>query len=178
MASSQKEKISWRLVAWGIGLQGLFVLLVLGWPRLNIAGPFRFLFQGANDLVGALLSASQAGAVFVFGPLANTDKTGFVFAIQVLPTIIFISSLMALLYHWGLMQKVVHGMASLMARTMRTGGAESLAVAANVFMGQTEAPLLIRPYLNKMTTAELFAVMVGGMATVSGSIMAAYVGLL
>ena len=115
--------------------------------------------------------------MFIFGDLADGSK-GFYFAFQVLPTIIFFSSLMSVLYHLGAMQKVVQGMAWVMAKAMRVSGAESISVAANVFIGQTEAPLVVRPYVSPMTQSELLTLMVGGMATIAGGVLAAYVGLL
>lgn len=176
--SRQRQRISWRLVGWGVGIQLGLGVLVLGVPALGFQGPLRGLFSGANRLVNALLDFSLEGSRFIFGPLVDTEQMGFIFAFQVLPTIIFMSSLMAVLYHWGVMQKLVHVMALGMQKLMGTSGAESLAAAANVFVGQTEAPLVVRPYIARMTPSELFTLMVGGMATVAGGVLAAYVGLL
>ncbi len=138
-----------------------------------------------------IISFTNDGASFVFGALADQGKfmqafpeglqlqgVGFLFAFQVLPTIIFFSSLMTVLYHLGLMQKIVQGMAWVMAKLMKVSGAESISVAANVFIGQTEAPLVVRPYISKMTQSELLTLMVGGMATIAGGVLAAYVSLL
>lgn len=176
--SNSRRKISWKLVIWGVSLQIILALLVLGIPVLGFSGPLRFLFNAANDAIVATLTFTEEGSRFIFGSLIDIQKSGFIFAFQVLPTIIFMASLMAVFYHLGLMQKIVHSIARIMQKTMGTSGAESLSVAANVFVGQTEAPLVVRPYLETMTRSELFAVMVGGMATVAGGVMAAYVGLL
>jgi concentrative nucleoside transporter, CNT family len=178
LLSRDRAAISWRLVAYGLSLQLLFAVLVIGVPALGIPGPLRFIFDAANDFVLAMLRFTENGSRFVFGDLLDTSKIGFVVAVQVLPTIIFFSTLMAILYHLGLMQFVVSGIAKVMQRTMKTSGAESLSAAANIFVGQTEAPLVIRPFVARMTNSELFCVMVGGMATVAGGVMAAYVGFL
>jgi CNT family concentrative nucleoside transporter len=125
-----------------------------------------------------VIGFAMQGAQFIFGDLARADKFGFVFAFQVLPTIIFFASLMGVLYHLGIMQKVVQGMAWVMQKLMNASGSESLSVAANVFVGQTEAPLVVRPYIAKMTESELFTMMVGGMATIAGAVLAAYISML
>ncbi len=176
--SQQRRQISWRLVGWGLGLQITLGLLVLGVPALGFSGPLQGLFSGANRLINALLDFSLEGSRFIFGALVDNEELGFIFAFQVLPTIIFMSSLMAVFYHWGVMQRLVSAMAFGMQKLMGTSGAESLAAAANVFVGQTEAPLVVRPYIARMTQSELFTLMVGGMATVAGGVLAAYVGLL
>ncbi|MBN1773606.1 MAG: NupC/NupG family nucleoside CNT transporter [Deltaproteobacteria bacterium] len=172
--STNRRMISWRLVAWGIGLQLLFALLVLKTPWGQSA------FAAANDGVLRLLEFTRIGTAFVLASYVSgaihPALSSFVF--QILPTIIFFSSLMTVLYHLGLVQWVVRGIAWVMARTMGTSGAESLSAAANIFVGQTEAPLVIRPYIDKMTTSELHAVMTGGMATIAGGVLAAYVGML
>ncbi|MCK5682627.1 hypothetical protein KAJ27_00840 [bacterium] len=192
--SNNKKKIDFKLVIWGVGLQTLFAVLILK----TDAG--RELFAFFNDVICGLLDLAQKGAGFVFGGLINNTVpigTGFVgdaplqavqpntvaytgamFAFKVLPTIIFFSSLMAVLYHLGIMQKIVSVVARCMAFTMKTSGSESLSAAANIFVGQTEAPLVIKPYLKKMTNSELMAIMTGGMATVAGGVMAAYVAML
>mgnify|MGYP003652596829 CR=1 FL=1 len=191
--SNNPSKISWKLVAWGLGLQiclGLVVLSPLG----------NKVFGVANQVFTALMECSTEGSKFVFGKLAEggnvpvgksfapwgpplvTDglvaETGAYFAFNVLPTIIFFSSLMAVLYHLGFMQFVVSKVAWVMRRTMGTSGSETLSAAGNIFVGQTEAPLLVRPYVSGMTQSELMAVMTGGFATVAGGVMAAYVGFL
>jgi CNT family concentrative nucleoside transporter len=176
--SSHKKAINYRLVGWGMVLQIVFALVVLGIPFLNIPGPFRFIFNAANDTIVAFVDFTIAGSRFLFGPLADTEKTGFVFAIQVLPTILFVAAVMSIAYYLGFMQKIVKFFAVIMQKTLKTSGAESLAAAANIFVGQTEAPLIVKPYVSRMTNSELFAVMVPGMASVAGGVMAAYVGLL
>ncbi len=176
--SNNRKHIPIRLVVIGLGLQFLIALLVIGVPSLGWSGPLGFAFDWANQAVVSLLSMTQEGSLFIFGELAKSDKLGFIFAFQVLPTIIFVASLMAVLYHIGIMQKIVGAIALVMQKTLGTSGAESLSVAANVFVGQTEAPLVIKPYIRKMTESEIFSLMVGGMATVAGGVLAAYVGLL
>jgi concentrative nucleoside transporter, CNT family len=193
LLSVNRAMIPWRLVVWGMGLQLVFALLILKTP---IGAAF---FFWINNVVVALLGFTEEGARFLFGnlvfnnvpvgagdpgnspmqPLANTvANTGAFFAFNVLPTIVFFSSLMTMLYYFGVMQAVVKGMAWIMMRTMRTSGAETLSAAGNIFVGQTEAPLLIKPYIASMTMSELMAVMTGGFATVAGGVLAAYVGLL
>ena len=182
--SSARHAIDRRTVAWGLGLQFLFALVVLK----TDAG--RAVFQSAGALITRLLNFTYVGSSFVFGPLGNPDvwprvMTGAlgqegaqyasVFAFQVLPTIIFIAALFAMLYYFGVMQFVVRLFAVLMRRFMRASGAESLNVAASIFMGQTEAPLTIRPFLSRMTESELMTVMTAGMAHISGGVMAAYI---
>jgi CNT family concentrative nucleoside transporter len=169
--STHKKAIKTRILAWGLGLQFAFAVLVL-------KTSFGQVFQVASEFVAALLHYSEAGATFVFGPLgsATVDKNlGVIFAFQVLPIIIFIASLFAILYYLGIMQWVVKGMAIAMQKIMGASGAESLNVAASIFMGQTEAPLTIRPFVPGLTESELFTIMVSGMAHVSGAVMAAYV---
>ncbi|MFK7955311.1 MAG: NupC/NupG family nucleoside CNT transporter [Lysobacterales bacterium] len=171
--SSHRRKIDWRTVLTGVGLQiafGMFVILT-PWGGL--------LFDALAQFFITLIGFFRPGAMFIFGPLsAENSNFGFIFAFQVLPTIIFFAALMAVLYHLGVMQKVVGAVAWVMRRFMRISGAESLAVAANVFVGQTEAPLVVRPYIAKMTQSELFTMMVAGMATIAGAVLAAYIGLL
>lgn len=176
--SESRSHISWRVVIWGCCLQAFFSILVLGIPRLGLQGPLSFVFAAANKFAIQLLGYTSKGSEFVFGPLAKSDSLGFIFAFQVLPTLIFISSLMSVLYHIGIMQKVLNAIGKVMQVTMGTSGAESLASAANVFVGQTEAPLVVKPFILKMTRSELFSLMVGGMATIAGGVLAAYVGLL
>jgi CNT family concentrative nucleoside transporter len=125
-----------------------------------------------------VIDFAMTGAQFIFGDLAKSTEFGFIFAFQVLPTIVFFASLMAVLYHIGLMQKIVQAMAWVMLKVLRISGSESLSVAANVFVGQTEAPLVVRPYIAKMTESELFTMMVGGMATIAGAVLAAYIAML
>lgn len=193
LLSVNRGAIPWRLVLWGMGLQFVFAVLILKTP----AG--EAFFSWINGIIVALLSFTEAGARFLFGnlvvnhipvgsgepgqapmePIAGmVANTGAFFAFSVLPTIVFFSSLMTMLYYFGVMQAVVKGFAWVMMRTMRTSGAETLNAAGNIFLGQTEAPLLIKPYVSTMTMSELMAVMTGGFATVAGGVMAAYVGLL
>jgi CNT family concentrative nucleoside transporter len=168
--SSNRRKISRRVVAWGLGLQAAFAILVL---RVPIG---QQIFRALGTAVTWLLSFSYTGSQFVFGDIgAQHSKFGVVFAFQVLPAIIFVSALFAIMYYLGIMQVVVKAFAVVMNRVMGASGAESLNVAASIFMGQTEAPLTIRPFLATMTQSELMTVMTAGMAHVSGSIMAAYI---
>lgn len=168
--STNRRAIRLKTVAWGLGLQFAFAVFVL---KLD-AG--RRAFQKAGDLVNHLLSYAFAGSQFVFGDLGKQGShLGFYFAFQVLPTIIFIAAFFAVLYHYGIMQFIIKIAAWVMTRVMGASGAESLNVAASIFMGQTEAPLTIRPFLPDLTRSELMTVMTSGMAHVSGGIMAAYI---
>jgi concentrative nucleoside transporter, CNT family len=169
--SENRKAIQWRTVISGLLLQVTFGLIIL---KTAIG---RNVFELASTAFNAILGFTMEGSRFLFGSLAvPSENLGFVFATMVLPTIIFMSALMSLLYHLGIMQWVVKGMAWLMMKIMRTSGAESLAAAANIFVGQTEAPLVIKPYVNTMTKSELMCLMSGGMATVAGGVLAAYVG--
>ncbi len=170
--SSRRGDIDWRLVVSGIGLQLLFAIIVILVP-----GGREFFDYFARFFV-KIVEFALTGSRFIFGDLASLENFGFVFAFQVLPTIIFFASLMAVLYHLGIMQKIVQGMAWVMLKVLRASGAESLSVAANVFVGQTEAPLVVRPYIARMTESELFTMMVGGMATIAGAVLAAYIAML
>ena len=170
--SSGRQHIDWKLVASGVALQLLFAIIVILVPG------GREFFEGLSAIFVRIISFALDGAEFIFGSLADPGNFGFIFAFQVLPTIIFFASLMAVLYHIGLMQKIVQGMAWVMLKVMRISGAESLSVAANVFVGQTEAPLVVRPYISRMTESELFTMMVGGMATIAGGVLAAYITML
>lgn len=175
--SSQRRLFPWRTVLWGIGLQFAFALLILhtDWGQQ--------LFTLAGRAINKLNDFAGEGSAFVFGPLAKGDslqsafgpRNAMVFAISITGTIIVVSALSSLLYHWGILQRVVHAMAWVMRKAMRTSGSETLAAAANVFIGQTEAPLVIKPYLERMTRSELLCLMVGGMATIAGGVAAAYV---
>ena len=168
--SRDRRSIRWRIVAWGLGLQVTFAIFVLRVP----AG--QALFRGLGSFVTAVLHYSYAGSSFVFGELGKPDsKLGVVFALQILPAIIYVSALFAIMYYLGIMQVVVRAFATVMSRVMGASGAESLNVAASIFMGQTEAPLTIRPFLPRMTRSELMTVMTSGMAHISGSIMVAYI---
>jgi CNT family concentrative nucleoside transporter len=182
--SSNLRAVNWRTIAWGVALQvGLaFFILKL---RIGEVRPGYLLFSSIAQVIGAFLEFPKVGAEFVFGKLADREAmagvfgkgNGFVFAFQALPTIIFVSSFFTILYYFGVLQLIVRVMAMVMMRLMRTSGAETLSAAANVFMGQTEAPLIVKPYVPKMTQSELLAMMVGGMATVSGGIMAIFIGM-
>ena len=168
--SRDRRRIRWKVVGWGLGLQVVFAVFVLRVP----AG--QALFRRLGELVTALLHYSYAGSAFVFGELGKPDSSlGVIFAFQILPAIIFVSALFAIMYYLGIMQVIVRAFAVMMSRVMGASGAESLNVAASIFMGQTEAPLTIRPFLPRMTRSELMTVMTSGMAHVSGSIMAAYI---
>jgi CNT family concentrative nucleoside transporter len=177
--STDRKRIRWRTVAWGLGLQLTFAFLVLRFDYGQRA------MTWAGGVVNSMLACTFAGTKMLFGQLGLPNSgaygnllppnAGAIFAFQVLPTIIFISAFFALLYHVGVMQLVIRGFAWVMLKTMRISGAESLNVAASVFMGQTEAPLTIRPFLAKATRSELMTIMTSGMAHVSGGIMAAYI---
>jgi len=170
LLSRNRRAICWRVVAWGLGLQVLFAIFVLRVP----AGQALFRWLGA--LVTTILGYSYVGSQFVFGELGKPNSSlGVIFAFQILPAIIFVSALFAILYYIGVMQVVVRGFAVAMQRILGASGAESLNVAASIFMGQTEAPLTIRPFLPRMTMSELMTVMTSGMAHISGSIMVAYI---
>ncbi len=183
--SNNKRKVNWKLVATGVTIQIVFAIFIihsetlrgwffpLGWPKDII--------NWLGTAVVSLLGFTTEGAKFVFGKLAinsGPDSLGFYFAFQVLPTIIFVSCLTSVLYYLGILQLVVKGMAWVMSKLLGTSGAESLSNAANIFVGQTEAPLLIRPYIKTMTNSEILTIMVGGMATIAGGVMASYIQML
>ena len=182
--SPDLRRVNWRTVLWGIGLQLGFALLILRF-QIGDARPGYDFFAAVARGVGRFLEFTNAGSTFVFGVLANQAKmaevfgpdNGFVFAFTALPTIIFISSFFTVLYYFGILQFVVRLMARAMMFLMRTSGAETLSAAANVFMGQTEAPIIVKPFVPRMTQSELLAMMVGGMATISGGVMAVYIAL-
>ncbi|MGJ7902648.1 NupC/NupG family nucleoside CNT transporter [Lysobacter sp. 1R34A] len=170
--SVNRRSVDWKLVAIGISLQIAFASVVL-------------LVPGGKDVFDAIgkgfvhvLEFVGAGSKFIFGDLMDVSKFGFIFAFQVLPTIIFFSALMGVLYHLGVMQAVVRAMAWAITKVMRVSGAETTSVCASVFIGQTEAPLTVRPYIPKMTESELITMMIGGMAHIAGGVLAAYVGML
>jgi concentrative nucleoside transporter, CNT family len=168
--STNRAAINKKTVAWGLALQITFAFIVMRWEY------GRLIFQKAGAGVNWLLDFAFYGSSFVFGDLGKKGSPqGFIFAFQVLPTIIFIAAVFALLYHWGIMQQIIKLAAWVMTRLMGASGAESLNVAASIFMGQTEAPLTIRPFLPDLTKSELMTVMTSGMAHVSGGIMAAYI---
>jgi CNT family concentrative nucleoside transporter len=179
LGSTNRNRIRWRTVAWGLGLQFCFAFLVLRFDYGQRA------MTWAGNVVNNMLAATFAGTQVLFGQLGLPNGGAFgkaifpasasIFAFQVLPTIIFISAFFAVLYHIGIMQILIRGMAWIMLKTMRISGAESMNVAASIFMGQTEAPLTIRPFLSKATRSELMVIMTSGMAHVSGGIMAMYI---
>ena len=172
LLSTNRRAINWKLVGAGVGIQLAAGLLILKVPF--IAG----LFDQVSEGFVTFLSFSQEGARFIFGDLVNTSSFGFIFAFQVLPTIIFFSTVSAGLYYLGILQKVVYGIAWVMTRSMRLSGAESLSAAGNIFLGQTEAPLLVRPYIEGMTRSEIMCLMTGGMATIAGGVLGGYVAFL
>lgn len=170
--SNNKRRVDWKLVATGVGLQIVFAALVLKLPL------GRDVFNALATGFVKLLDFVTVGSTFIFGSFTDISKFGFVFAVQVLPTIIFFAALTGVLYHLGIMQAIVRGMAWVITKVMNVSGAETTSVCASVFIGQTEAPLTIKPYIERMTQSELMTVMIGGMAHIAGSVMAAYVGLL
>jgi CNT family concentrative nucleoside transporter len=179
LLSRDRKNFPWRTVLWGLGLQFAFAIFILKTP-VGLK-----LFQGAQVVMDQLNAYAYEGTKMVFGPLGDADKLrgafgaggAYVFAISVTATIILISSLSSLLYHWGVLQKVVAAMAWIMMKTMRTSGSESLAGASNIFLGQTEAALLIKPYLPKMTQSEIMALMTTGFSTIATGVMAVYAGM-
>lgn len=186
LLSNNKKKVNWRLVISGFVLQIIFAILILRGDSLRqFFAPFGWpkdFFNGVSYVFVLILNFTTEGAKFVFGNLAlspgNEGSVGMFFAFQVLPTIIFFASLMSVLYYLGVMQKIVQGMAWVMAKVMGTSGAESLSCTANIFVGQTEAPLMIKPFIKGMTQSELLTIMIGGMATIAGGVMAAYIQML
>ena len=179
LLSNDRKKINPRVVLGGLGLQFVIAFGVL---KIEVV---ENLFGWVAELFSIALQVSVEASAFVFGPLANFQKMneifsgqGFVFAFMALPSILFFSALSSLLYYFGILQFIVRGMAWIMSRIMRLSGAESLAAAANVFVGQTEAPLIVKPYIEKMTRSEMLALMVGGMATIAGSVFAIYMSML
>lgn len=176
--SENKKAIKFKPILMACLLQFVLGLLILGIPSIGFYGPLKPLFSAINQAFVALLAFTNEGSQFLFGSLIDVKKSGFIVALQILPVILFLSALISILYYLNIIQKLVKWMAVIMQKTMGTSGAESLSAAANIFTGQTEAPLIIRPYIDKMTRSELNALMVGGMATVAGGVLAVYVGLL
>ena len=173
LCSRNRKSIRWRMVGSGLLLQIVIALAVLKLP------PVRWVFDFISDFAIAMLSFTREGSIFLFGSLVeNTETFGFIFAFQVLPTIVFFSALTSLLYYLNILQWVVYAFAWVMNKTMRLSGAETLAATANIFVGQTEAPLLVKPYIDKMTRSEILALMTGGMATIAGAVLIAYIGFL
>jgi len=170
--STNRKAIDWRLVVTGVTLQVLFAILVLLVPG------GRDVFDALGGVFVRLLDFTREGSAFIFGDLARAEKFGVIFAVQVLPTIIFFAALMGVLYHLGVMQAIVKGLAWAITRVMKVSGAETTSVCASIFIGQTEAPLTVRPYISRMTQSELLTVMIGGMAHIAGGVLAAYVAML
>jgi concentrative nucleoside transporter, CNT family len=169
--SEKKKAIAWRTVIAGLLLQVTFGLFILK-TDLGLS-----VFSAARDFFNQILGYTMEGSRFIFGSLVDTQKSGFIFFTMVLPTIMFMSALMSVLYHIGIMQFVIKITAKVMMKVMKTSGAESMSAAANIFAGQTEAPLVVKPFVATMTRSELMALMTGGMATIAGGVLAAYVGL-
>ncbi|PWN07594.1 NupC/NupG family nucleoside CNT transporter [Rhodohalobacter mucosus] len=184
--SKNRKAVNWKMVATGFGIQLVLAVFILkgsdmamfwsplGWPKM--------FFSWVSSFFVVVLDFTTAGAEFIFGDLAKSPgmegSLGNFFAFQVLPTIVFFASLTAIFYHYGILQKVVSVMSRAMQKLMGTSGAESLSVVANIFVGQTESPLVIKPYIEKMTRSEILTIMTGGMATIAGGVMAAYVQML
>ncbi|AWZ49259.1 NupC/NupG family nucleoside CNT transporter [Clostridiaceae bacterium 14S0207] len=171
LLSDNKKKINWKLVGIGIGLQVLFALIILKVPL------GRIVFQSVGSVIDSLLAFTNEGSKFLFGPLVTSDSLGMIFAFKILPTIVFFSAFMSILYYLGIMQFIISILAKGIAKLLGTSGAETLSAVGNIFLGQTEAPLLIKPFIKGMTKSELLTIMVGGMATVAGGVMAGYVAM-
>ncbi len=170
--SANRQGISWRVVGIGLGIQ---LILAIGVLKIAVV---RFVFESVGRLFVVILDFTKEGSTFLFGGLLDVQSEGFIFALQILPTIIFFSALTSALFYLGIIQKIVYGLAWMLTRALKISGAESLSVAGNIFLGQTEAPLLIKAYLEKMNKSEILLVMIGGMATVAGGVLAAYIGFL
>ena len=170
--SAKRKQVDWKVVGIGLGFQLAMALLILYVP------PAQWLFEFVGKGFVKVLDFTKAGSEFLFRDLLNVKSMGFIFALQILPTIIFFSALTSVLFYFGVIQKVVYALAWALNRTMRLSGAESLSTAGNIFLGQTEAPLMVKAYLDKMNRSEIFLVMTAGMATVAGGVLAAYVGFL
>jgi len=179
LVSENRRAVPWKTVGIATLMQFLLGILIAGIPAIGLKGPLSGFFSAANDAIIATLAFVDKGSGFVFGPLTQPEKIGdYIIAFKVLPSIIFFASLMAVLYHFGIMQRIVNGMAWVMRRFLGISGAESLSTAGNIFLGQTEAPLLVKPYVDSMSRSEIMCVMVGGFANVAGGVLAAYVGML
>ncbi len=170
--SENRKAISWKIIVVGLIIQLLLAVGVLQVPFIQV------FFEFIGKIFVKVLDFTRDGTNFLFGDFLDTSKYGYIFAFQILPTIIFFSALTSVLFYLGIIQKIVWGLAWLMSKAMKLSGAESLSVAGNIFLGQTEAPLMIKAYLPKMNNSEMFLVMVGGMATVAGGVLAAYIGFL
>ena len=173
LLSKKRRNIHWPTIIYALLMQIILAVMILKIPFVNTA------FDWIASMFVKVLEYARFGAEFLFGSLiTKSDSFGYIFAVQVLPTIIFFSALSSILYYFGILQVVVKGMAWVMAKTLRLSGPESLSTAGNIFLGQTEAPLLIRPYIEKMTRSEILCIMTGGMATIAGGVFAAYIGFL
>ncbi len=170
--SSKKKQIPWKLVGLGFTLQVVFAIGILHVPFIAS------LFDTVSSFFVVILDFTKQGSGFLFGSLLDINSSGFIFAFQILPTIIFFSALTSLFFYLGILQKIVYGLSWVMGKFLKISGAENLSTTANIFLGQTEAPLLIKPYLPKMTRSEILCVMIGGMANTAGGVLAAYVGFL
>lgn len=170
--SSNRKVISWKVVGIGLAIQVILAFSILYVPFVQS------MFEFIGKLFVLILDFTRSGSAFIFGGLLDVDSFGFIFALQILPTIIFFSALTSVLFYLGIIQKVVFVLAWLMTKAMRLSGAESLSVAGNIFLGQTEAPLMVKAYLDKMNKSEILLVMIGGMATVAGGVLAAYISFL
>src|SRR6056297_328856 len=170
--SVNRKGINWSVVGKGLLIQVVLALCILYIPAVATV------FDFVGKIFVKILDFTKAGSDFLFGPLMNTDSIGYIFAFKILPTIIFFSALTSVLFYFGVIQVVVKGLAWLMTKAMKLSGMESLSVAGNIFIGQTESPLMIKEYLPKMNDSEMLLVMIGGMATVAGGVLAAYIGFL
>ena len=170
--SSNRKAVSWRVVVTGLVIQVVLAVSILYVPVI------RFLFEFVGKIFVKILDFTKVGSEFLFGEFLDMDKYGTIFAFQILPTIIFFSAITSVLFYYGIIQKIVYGLAWVMTRVLKLSGAESLSVAGNIFLGQTESPLMIKEYLPKMNRSEMLLVMTGGMATLAGGVLAAYIGFL
>ena len=170
--SSNRKAVSWRVVVTGLVIQVVLAVSILYVPVI------RFLFEFIGKIFVKILDFTRVGSEFLFGEFLDMDKYGMIFAFQILPTIIFFSAITSVLFYYGIIQKIVYGLAWVMTRILKLSGAESLSVVGNIFLGQTEAPLMIKEYLSKMNRSEMMLVMTGGMATLAGGVLAAYIGFL
>ena len=186
LLSNNRKAINWKMVGIGLTIQIILAISILKGSAIGFdVGEYRIslgfipmIFDSLGKVFVAILDYTLVGTKFLIGSLLDIEKNGYIFAFQILPTIIFFSALTSLLFYWGIIQKVVKGLAVVLTKLLGISGAESLSVAGNIFLGQTEAPLMIKPYLEKMTKSEILLVMSGGMATVAGGVLAAYVGFL
>ena len=173
LLSSNKSKVKWNIVLKGLLIQFIFAICILKIPVIE------YVFNGVSNIFLSLLNFTKDGSIFLFGEtLVNDPSFGAIFAFQILPTIVFFSALTSVLFYLGILQKIVYFFASIMKRTMNLSGSESLAAAGNIFLGQTESPLLIKPYISKMTKSELLCLMGGGMATIAGGVFIAFTAML